>query len=73
MTPEYITVLDLYSFAKERNLLHARIRICDGMAVSYYPNPKSVEAGRYEIVIDVSALPTVEFDELDQWAELIRR
>lgn len=37
MTSEYITVLDLYRFAKERNLLHARVRVCDGMAVSYYP------------------------------------
>lgn len=73
MASEYITVLDLYRFAKERNLLHARVRVCDGMAVSYYPNQASVEAGRYEVVIDVSALQPVEFDELDQWAEIIRK
>ena len=31
--PEYITVQDLYAYAKQHKLLDARIRICDGMAV----------------------------------------
>ena len=66
--PEYITVQDLYAYAKEHKLLDARIRICDGMAVSYYPNPSSVGKGRYEIVIDVSALEPIDYDELDTWA-----
>lgn len=67
--PEYITVRDLYAFAKEHKLLDARIRICDGMAVSYYPDPRAVAAGRYEIIIDVSANEPIEFDELDLWAQ----
>lgn len=67
--PEYITVQDLYAFAKERKLLDARIRICDGMAVSYYPDPRAVAAGRYEIILDVSANEPIEFDELDLWAQ----
>ncbi len=67
--PEYITVQDLYAFAKEMKLLDARIRICDGMAVSYYPDPRAVSAGRYEIIIDISANTPVEFDELDEWAQ----
>ena len=54
--PEFITVQDLYAYAMQHNLLDARIRICDGMAVSYYPDPRSVSKGRYEAVIDVSAL-----------------
>ena len=52
----------------QHGLLDARIRICDGMAVSYYPDPRSVSKGRYEEVIDVSALDPVEYDELDAWA-----
>lgn len=67
--PEYITVQDLYAYAKVNKLLDARIRICDGMAVSYYPDPRAVACGRYEIIIDVSANQPVEFDELDQWAQ----
>lgn len=67
--PEYITVQDLYAYAKERKLLDARIRICDGMAVSYYPDPRAVCAGRYEIILDVSANQPVEYDELDLWAQ----
>lgn len=37
--PEFVTVQDLYIYAMQHNLLDARIRICDGMAVSYYPDP----------------------------------
>lgn len=66
---EYITVQDLYAYAKEHKLLDARIRICDGMAVSYYPDPKALCRGRYEVVIDVSANTPVEYDELDAWAQ----
>lgn len=68
-TPEYITVQDLYAYAKVNKLLDARIRICDGMAVSYYPDPGALGVGRFEIVIDISANQPVEFDELDQWAQ----
>lgn len=65
---DYITVQDLYAYALQNGLLDARIRICDGMAVSYYPDPRSICRGRYEVVIDVSALQPVEFDDLDTWA-----
>lgn len=33
--PEFVTVQDLYIYAMQHNLLDARIRICDGMAVSH--------------------------------------
>lgn len=70
---DYITVLDLYAFAKAHNLLHARIRICDGMAVSYYPDPYSMHTGRYEVVLDISNRQPVDFDELDAFALIIPR
>lgn len=66
---DYITVQDLYAYAKEHRLLDARIRISDGMAVSYYPDLGSLHRGRYEVHIDVSALDPVEYDELDAWAQ----
>lgn len=69
MTRDYITVRDLYAFAMANKLLDARIRICDGMAVSYYPTPQSVGRGMYEIVIDVSGDEPIEFDELDEYAQ----
>lgn len=61
--PEYITVQDLYAYVKVNKLLDARIRICDGMAVSYYPDPRALGNGRYEIVIDISANQPVELDQ----------
>lgn len=70
---EFITVLDLYAYAKENNLLDARIRICDGMAVSYYPCPRSLSKSRYEIVIDVSADEPIGYDELDECARTWHR
>ncbi len=66
-----LTVRDLFDFASAAHLLDAPLRICDGMAVSYYPELKSLEIGRYELVIDVSDLQPVEFDELTKWAEII--
>ncbi len=69
MKSDYITVRDLYGFAMTNKLLDARIRICDGMAVSYYPAPRSVGRGMYEIIIDVSADEPIEFDELDEYAQ----
>lgn len=63
-----MTVRELYRYAAERRILDAPIRICDGMAVSYYPEARSVQQGRYEVIIDVSDLQPVEYDELDSWA-----
>lgn len=70
-TISHITVQELYDYARTRNLLDARIRICDGMAVSYYPDPRAVRQGRYEVVIDVSCNEPIEYDELDSWAEIL--
>lgn len=59
-----MTIRELYQVAKERKLLDAPIRICDGMAVSFYPEKSCITPGRYELVLDISALPVVEYDEL---------
>lgn len=63
-----MTVRELYQYAAERRILDAPIRICDGMAVSYYPEAKSLERGRYEVIIDVSDLQPIEYDELSPYA-----
>lgn len=65
---EFITVQDLYTYAAHHHLLDARIRICDGMAVSYYPDPHAVCKGRYELVLDISACEPIDYDELDEHA-----
>lgn len=59
-----MTTRELYQIAKTRNLLDAQIRICDGMAVSFYPEPNCITPAHYELVLDVSALPVVEYDDL---------
>lgn len=63
-----MTVRELYQWAAEQKVLDAQLRICDGMAVSFYPEPCNIHRGRYETVIDVSDCPPVEYDELDVWA-----
>ena len=55
-----MTIRELYQIAKERKLLDAQIRICDGMAVSFYPEKECITPGHYELVLDISALPVVE-------------
>lgn len=59
-----MTIRELYQVARERKLLDAQIRICDGMAVSFYPEPSCITPGHYELVLDISALPVIEYDEL---------
>lgn len=59
-----MTVRELYQLADERKLLDAQIRICDGMAVSFYPEPQSLTPGCYELVIDVSDLDPIDYDDL---------
>lgn len=54
----------LYNIAMRYGLADSRIRICDGMAVSYFPTLPTVGASKSKIVIDVSSEPCVEFDEL---------
>ncbi|MFR6416032.1 MAG: hypothetical protein ACLUNS_10220 [Alistipes shahii] len=50
-----MTIRELHQIAEERRLLDAQIRICDGMAVSFYPEPSCITPGRYELVIDISS------------------
>lgn len=61
-----MTIRELHQIAEKRCLLDAQIRICDGMAVSFYPEPSCITPGRYELVIDISSLPVVEYDELPE-------
>lgn len=63
-----MTIRELYTWAFKNKVLDAQIRICDGMAVSFYPEPRNLRRGRYETVIDVSDCTPVEYDELDNWA-----
>lgn len=66
-----MTVRELYQWAAREKVLDAQIRVCDGMAVSYYPELRETRRGRYETVIDVSACTPIEFDELDAWAAVV--
>lgn len=63
-----MTVRELYQYAANNRILDAPIRICDGMAISYYPKSKSLVRGRYEVIIDVSDLEPIEYDELNTFA-----
>lgn len=54
----------LYALAVEAGLADERIRICDGMAVSYFPCMRALAKSKNRIIIDVSAEEPVEFDEL---------
>ena len=63
-----MTIRELYDWAAAHRLLDAPLRICDGMAVSFYPRPDDLKRGRYDAVIDVSACDPVEYDELNAWA-----
>ena len=46
MTPK-----ELYEWAQARKLEEAHIRICDGMAITMYPEMECVSAGRYQVII----------------------
>lgn len=54
----------LYETALRAGLADERIRICDGMAVSYFPTMKTLAKSKGKIIIDVSVIEPVEFDEL---------
>lgn len=78
MTPEIIdrsiplTVRDLWEFARKNNLEDARLRICDGMAVSYFPRIADICVSPDRVIIDVSDLDPVEYDELSAVDKRIR-
>lgn len=59
-----VTPRNLYEIALRAGLADERIRICDGMAVSYFPTFKTLAKSKGKIIIDVSAIEPVEFDEL---------
>lgn len=67
-----LTVRDLWEFAKANNLEDARIRICDGMAVSFFPSRSSIAVSPQRVIIDVSDLDPVEWDELSAVDQRIR-
>ena len=54
----------LWAYARAHKLEEAPIRVCDGMAVSYYVDALCVGRAAYEIVIDVSCVDPIEYDEL---------
>lgn len=59
LTPEA-----LYHYAKKHGLERERIRICDGMAVSYFPTEESICRTKNKIVIDVSCDNPIDYDDL---------
>ena len=54
----------LYEYALAHNLADCRLRICDGSAISFFPDTDSVGRSKNKLIIDVSDLTPVEFDEL---------
>ena len=68
MTPK-----ELYEWAQARKLEEAHIRICDGMAITMYPEMECVSAGRYQVIIDVSTLTAIEYDDAESWAAIYER
>lgn len=65
MTPK-----ELYEWAKHRKIEDAQIRLCDGMAITMYPEMECVYAGRYEVIIDVSTLEAIEYDAAQPWPQI---
>lgn len=61
---QYFTMRDLWRFAVENKLQDAPIRICDGMACSFFVERKAIAKAPYCVVIDTSALQLIEYDEL---------
>ena len=59
-----VTPRQLYEVALRAGLADERIRICDGMAVSYFPTFKTLAKSKSRMIIDVSVIEPVEFDEL---------
>ena len=53
----------LYNYAVANGLQNAPIRICDGMAVSYFPEMKCLGRST-STVIDLSTIDPIEYDEL---------
>lgn len=59
-----ITIRELYRYAQLNHMEDATIRICDGMAVSFYVSPICIGRAPCEIVIDVSPIVPIDYDDL---------
>ena len=59
-----ITISQLWAFARAHGLENASIRICDGMAVSYYVNELCVGRAHMELVLDVSCIDPIDYEDL---------
>ena len=66
-----ITVAQLWAFARAHHLENAAIRICDGMACSFYVNMLAVGRAPMEIVLDVSACKLIEYDDLQKTSQRV--
>ena len=64
-TTHFMTCYDLYAPCQHRDLHTDDIRLCDGMAVSYFLTLGSVKFTKSAIVIDTNDLTPVEYDDLD--------
>ena len=63
-----MTIQELYNFARELKLEDAELRICDGMAVSYYPTRPCLGYAPFEVVLDVSSIEPIDYDDLKEHA-----
>lgn len=61
-----ITPRSLYQYACKYGLEDERIRICDGMAISYFPTDLSICRSKNKVIIDVSDETPIEWDELSR-------
>ena len=64
-TKYYMTCYDLYAPCRHRDLHTDAVRLCDGMAVSYFLTCGSVKFTKSAIVIETAELSPVEYDDLD--------
>lgn len=59
-----LTPRQLYLYAQQFGLADERIRICDGAAVSFFPTTDQICRSKNKIIIDVSDIEPIEYDEL---------
>lgn len=66
-----MTVQEFYDFAKLHGLADAHIRICDGMAVSYYVVQNMIAKAPCELVIDVSSHEPLDYEDLSEFSKRV--
>lgn len=64
-TNYYMTCYDLFAPCQHRDLHTEQIRLCDGMAVSYFLTVGCVKFTKNAIIFDTSVLTPVEYDDLE--------